>query len=304
MKSDKGKKVLKKKNAKKNNRNRRTNHRREGSNIKLLGLILVSVFLALATIFTGNHIVDRGVSGFIDVAIEGSFSSIDNSINAIESSINTIEELDLLWDTSTEESDEQWFSSMEDLEEYSGDAYVVINDNVPLFTEEELVTTSYETYSELDYLGRVGVAVACIGMDLMPTEERGSISEVTPTGWVQASYDIVDTGWLYNRCHLIGWQLSGEDANEQNLITGTRYLNIEGMVELENMVAEYVQETDNHVMYRVTPHFEGNNLLANGLQIEAYSVEDEGEGICFYVYCYNVQPGITLDYATGENYEK
>ncbi len=262
--------------------------------MKLLGLILASIFLAVSTIYTGNYLTDADSSGLIDVVLE-------SSIEAIENSVNSIDGFDIQWTSDTEEADEEGISSLEELEAYSGDAYVVLNNNEPLFTDEELVTTSYETYSELDNLGRVGVAVACIGLDLMPTEERGSISEVTPTGWVQASYDIVDAGWLYNRCHLIGWQLSGEDANEQNLITGTRYLNIEGMLSFENMVADYVEETGNHVMYRVTPHFEGDNLLANGLQIEAYSVEDEGEGICFHVYCYNVQPGITILYETGEN---
>lgn len=281
------------------NKNKSTNrkksiHKKEGSVIKLFGLILASIFLALSVIFTGNYLTDTDSSGVIDIVLE-------SSINAIEGSVSKIDNLDIQWAQNGEELDEQGISSLEELAEYSGEAYVVLNNNVPLFTEEELVTESYETYSDLDSLGRVGVAEACIGQDLMPTEERGSISEVTPTGWVQASYDIVDAEWLYNRCHLIGWQLSGEDANEQNLITGTRYLNIEGMLSFENMVAEYVEETGNHVMYRVTPHFEGDNLLANGLQIEAYSVEDEGEGICFYVYCYNVQPGITILYETGEN---
>lgn len=289
------------KSQKKSNSTRKKSNDKKRRILKLVGLIFASMVLAWTTIFTGNQIAEYGVSDFLHIAVDHSSEIVDEL--DIQWSLN-LDELDLSWTSSSEESDEQWIASIEDLEAYSGDAYVVLNDNVPLFTTEELVTTSYETYSELDNLGRVGVAEACIGTDLMPTEERGSISEVTPTGWVQASYDIVDAGWLYNRCHLIGWQLSGEDANEQNLITGTRYLNIEGMVELENLVAAYVKETGNHVMYRVTPHFEGDNLLANGLQIEAYSVEDEGEGICFYVYCYNVQPGISLDYATGENSEE
>ena len=179
---------------------------------------------------------------------------------------------------------------------------VAINENVPEFEEEDLTTTSFETYSELDSLGRCGVAYANIGTDLMPTEERESISEVHPTGWQSVTYDIVDGGYLYNRCHLIGYQLTAENANELNLITGTRYLNVEGMLPFENMVADYIEETGNHVLYRVTPVFEGDNLVASGVQIEAMSVEDNGEGILFNVYCYNVQPGITIDYATGDSW--
>ncbi|MCD8145163.1 MAG: DNA/RNA non-specific endonuclease [Oscillospiraceae bacterium] len=184
---------------------------------------------------------------------------------------------------------------------YSGEAYVVLNDNQPDFDEDDLTTVSFETYSELDALGRCGVAFANVGTDLMPTEERGSISEVHPTGWQSVSYDIVDGGYLYNRCHLIGYQLTAENANEKNLITGTRYLNVEGMLPFENMVADYVKETGNHVLYRVTPVFEGDNLVASGVELEALSVEDNGEGILFHVYCYNVQPGVTIDYATGES---
>ena len=186
--------------------------------------------------------------------------------------------------------------------EYDGVPYVEINDNEPEFTEEELTTVSYEEYSELDPLGRCGTAEACIGEDLMPDEEREDISEVEPTGWENREYDIVDGGYVYNRCHLIGFQLSGENANEENLITGTRYMNTEGMLPFENMVAEYVQETDNHVMYRVTPVFEGDDLVASGVQMEAESVEDGGAGICFNIYVYNVQPEIIIDYSTGANW--
>ena len=186
--------------------------------------------------------------------------------------------------------------------EYDGVPYVEINDNEPEFTEEELTTVSYEEYSELDPLGRCGTAEACIGEDLMPDGEREDISEVEPTGWENREYDIVDGGYVYNRCHLIGFQLSGENANEENLITGTRYMNTEGMLPFENMVAEYVQETDNHVMYRVTPVFEGDDLVASGVQMEAESVEDDGAGICFNIYVYNVQPEIIIDYSTGANW--
>ncbi len=191
-----------------------------------------------------------------------------------------------------------------DIPEYAGSPFVEINQNIPEFDEADMSTTSFERYSSLDFRGRCGVAYANIGQDLMPTEERGSISSVTPSGWNNKKYDNVDQGYLYNRCHLIGYQLSGENANEKNLITGTRYLNVDGMLPLENMVAEYVKETGNHVLYRVTPIFEGSNLVASGVQMEAKSVEDDGVGVQFNVYCYNVQPGIEIDYATGESWSK
>ena len=193
--------------------------------------------------------------------------------------------------------------SLEEIPAYDGDPYVVVHDNVPYFTEADLTTESYEYYSDLDALNRCGVTMASIGQDLMPTEERESIGQVKPTGWVTAKYDIVDGKYLYNRCHLIGFQLTGENANERNLITGTRYMNVQGMLPFENMVADYIKETGNHVMYRVTPVFEGDNLVASGVLMEAWSVEDRGDGICFNVYCYNVQPGVEINYATGENWE-
>ena len=182
---------------------------------------------------------------------------------------------------------------------FSDTPYVEIDGNRPHFSESELTTRSYEKYSELDSLGRCGVTVASVGRDIMPTEERGAIGQVKPSGWKTVKYDFVDGKYLYNRCHLIGFQLTGENANRRNLITGTRYMNTEGMLPFENMVADYVKETGNHVAYRVTPVFEGDNLVASGVQMEAYSVEDEGEGICFNVYCYNVQPGVTINYADG-----
>lgn len=185
---------------------------------------------------------------------------------------------------------------------YTNSPYAVVNGNVPFFVESELTTSSFESYSDLDALGRCGAAYACVGQDIMPTEERGSIGQIKPSGWHTVKYDIVDGKYLYNRCHLAGYQLTGENANEKNLITGTRYLNIQGMLPFENMVADYVQETNNHVLYRVTPIFEGNNLVASGVLIEAKSVEDYGEGVEFNVYCYNVQPGIGIDYATGESW--
>lgn len=192
--------------------------------------------------------------------------------------------------------------SLSDVPAYSGKAYTSVNGNVPYFTAAELTTTSFETYSDLDTLGRCGVTYACIGQDLMPTEERGSIGMVKPTGWHTVRYDgLVDGNYLYNRCHLIGYQLTGENANTKNLITGTRYLNIEGMLPFENMVADYIQETSNHVLYRVTPIFEGNSMVANGVLMEGYSVEDKGAGVSYCVFAYNVQPGIEIDYATGES---
>lgn len=179
----------------------------------------------------------------------------------------------------------------------------MLNENKANFTNDEIVKgkNSFEEYSELDSLDRCGVAIASVGRDIMPTEERGSIGMVKPSGWVMAKYDIVDGKYLYNRCHLIGYQLTGENANTKNLITGTRYLNIDGMLGFENAVADYVENTGNHVLYRVTPVFQGNELVARGVQMEAYSVEDNGKGINFNVYCYNVQPGVSIDYATGNS---
>lgn len=193
--------------------------------------------------------------------------------------------------------------SLSSIPAYSGKAYVSVDGNVPNFSAAELTTKGYEKYSNLDSLGRTGVAVASVGKDTMPAdgEKRGDISSIKPTGWVQAKYDCVSGGWLYNRCHLIGWQLSAENANKKNLLTGTKYLNISGMLPFENMVADYIDETGNHVAYRITPIYSGNNLLASGVQMEAYSVEDNGEGISFNVYCYNVQPEVTIDYATGKS---
>lgn len=189
-----------------------------------------------------------------------------------------------------------------DVPAYSGEPYTAVNNNEPYFTSDNLTTEAFENYSELDALGRCGVAYANVCLETMPTEKRGSISEVKPTGWHSVKYDNVDGKSLYNRCHLIGYQLTAENANQQNLITGTRYLNVDGMLPFENMVADYVKETDNHVLYRVTPIFSGDNLVADGVLMEGYSVEDEGDGICFCVYAYNVQPGITIDYATGDSW--
>ena len=194
---------------------------------------------------------------------------------------------------------------LDNIPKYSGSPYVEINNNIPYFTEEEHTTESFEKYSELDILGRCGVAYANICKEIMPAknEERGKIGSVNPSGWKNVKYNgLVDGNYLYNRCHLIGWQLAAENANAKNLITGTRYLNVEGMLPFENKVADYIKNKDkNHVLYRVTPIFEGSNLVASGVQIEAYSVEDNGDGICFNIYAYNVQPGIEINYKTGES---
>lgn len=191
--------------------------------------------------------------------------------------------------------------TLSDLPAYSGDAYTVINGNVPDFKDEDMSTDSFEMYSDLDELGRCGVAYANVGTDIMPTEDRGSIGKIKPTGWHTVKYDNIDGNYLYNRCHLVGYQLIAENANERNLISGTRYLNVDGMLPFENMVTDYVKETDNHVLYRVSPIFEGDNLVASGVQMEAKSVEDNGEGILFNVFCYNVQPDIDINYATGDS---
>ena len=182
---------------------------------------------------------------------------------------------------------------------YYDSPYTIVNNNEPYFEESDYTTESFETYSPLDSLGRCTMAYANVSTDTMPTEDRGSISQVKPTGWQSTKYDNVDGGYLYNRCHLIGWQLTAENANEENLITGTRYLNVDGMLPFENMIADYIKETGNHVLYRVTPIFFDDDLVAYGVRMEAKSVEDDGEGICFHVFCYNVQPGIDIDYSDG-----
>ena len=190
-----------------------------------------------------------------------------------------------------------------DIPAYAGNSFVILDDNKPAFSKQDRERTdAFETYSDLDELGRCGVAYANICKELMPTEERGAIGMVKPTGWHTVKYDNVEGKYLYNRCHLIGYQLAGENANEKNLITGTRYLNVTGMLKFEDQVADYVKATDHHVLYRVTPVFEEDNLVATGVEMEAYSVEDKGKGVSFHVFVYNVQPGIDIDYATGESW--
>lgn len=207
----------------------------------------------------------------------------------------------------TEEENNSGITDGFTIPEYTGEPYVRVNDNVPFFTEEEKTTDTFESYSELDNLGRCGMAFANVSRELMPTGKRGKIGSVKPSGWRQAKYEgLIDSDppFLYNRCHLIAYCLTAENANEKNLITGTHYMNVEGMLPFEEQVAKYLDRNDNHVLYRVTPVFEGDNLVAGGVLMEAYSVEDDGEGICFCVYCYNVQPGIAIDYATGKSHSE
>ena len=202
-----------------------------------------------------------------------------------------------------EENIQEETNTIQELPEYTGKSYVKINNNKPTFKEEEKTTQSFENYSELDHLNRCQTAYANLSKETMPTEKRGQIGMIKPSGWHTIKYDIVEGKYLYNRCHLIGYQLSGENANEKNLITCTRQMNTKGMLDFENKVAKYIEETNNHVLYKVTPIFQEENLLASGIQIEALSVEDNGKGISFNVYIFNVQDGITIDYKTGNSKE-
>lgn len=193
------------------------------------------------------------------------------------------------------------YNSISEIPEYSGQIFVKINNDIPYFDSKDYTTEPFEKYSKLDKKGRCGIAYANICKEIMPHDgdERGDISSIKPTGWKQEKYN---GEYLYNRCHLIGHQLSDEDANELNLITGTRYFNVYGMLPFENKVADYVEKhQNNHVLYRVTPVFKGDNLVASGVQMEAYSIEDNGAGLHFNVYVYNVQPGINIDYKTGKS---
>ena len=256
--------------------------------VSSLALLLITLAIILSS-FTGCDLLDRdGGSGNAGGSSQSSQSGSQSGQSGNQSGQNN-----------TAPS----FATLNDIPPFSGEPFVVLNENKPDFKATELVTKSYETYSEFDSLGRCGVVIACIGKDLMPTDDREEIGSVTPSGWVQKKYDteLVEGGYLYNRCHLIGFQLTGENANKLNLITGTRYMNVDGMLPFENMVADYIKETNNHVLYRVTPIFDGNDLVASGVVMEAFSVEDNGEGICFNVYVYNNQPGITINYATGES---
>lgn len=237
----------------------------------------------------------------IGVLVFGSW--VKEANNTILENNTTIQiESDFQENTRIENSEVSELSEiLDNIPAYSSEAYTIINNNIPFFNESDLVTYSYEKYSELDSLGRCGMVIANVGKDIMPTEERGNIGMIKPSGWHTVKYQGIDGNYLYNRCHLLGYQLTAENANVKNLITGTRYMNVQGMLPFENQVAEYVKTTNNHVLLRVTPIFEGNNLLASGVLMEAKSVEDNGKGVLFNVYCYNVQPGVTIDYATGES---
>ncbi len=259
--------------------------------IKRRFLSVAALLLAFLLVLTGCAELTEGVS-----------DPLAQSGNSSDTNISTV--LDASSD-SAGSSEPSWnWDDLSQIPPYRGAPYVTVQGNVPNFSEEELTTTGYESYTPLDEFGRCGVVIASLGLETMPAkgEERGSIGHVYPSGWVQARYDFVDNKYLYNRCHLIGWQLSAENDNECNLITGTRYMNVDGMLPFENMVADYIKETGNHVAYRITPVFEGNNLVCTGVQMEAYSVEDNGDGICFNVFCYNVQPGVTINYGTGYSY--
>lgn len=256
--------------------------------------IALCELLAIATIFTGCASTDlsgtegAGYAAGAVVAGEdssGALGSKDKADGPQEDLVNN-----------------NSYVSLDAIPAYDGKAYVAVNNNEPFFTDSDMTTTAFENYSDLDSLGRCGVAYANICKDIMPTEERGKIGMIKPSGWHTVKYDVIKDRYLYNRCHLIGYQLAGENANPKNLITGTRYLNVEGMLPFENLVADYVNNTGNHVLYRVTPMFSGSNLVANGVLIEAKSVEDNGGGILFNVYCYNVQPGVGINYENGDSW--
>lgn len=275
----------------------------------LLSILCLIAVLLSAFSGCGSENISETTTEITEATVENKIT--ENETEAITDSSETEKKEEKTTEKETEKQtkpqsvgDDSSKAVLSEIPEYSGRAYVVINDNVPSFNKYELTTKGYETYASLDNFGRCGGAVASCGREIMPRpeEERGSISAVKPSGWVQAQYDWVSGKYLYNRCHLIGWQLSAENANKRNLITGTRYMNTEGMLPFENMVADYIKETNNHVAYRITPVYDGNDLVAKGVQMEAYSVEDDGEGICFNVFCYNVQPGVEIDYTTGRSW--
>ena len=256
--------------------------------------IALCELLAIATIFTGCASTDlsgtegTGYAAGAEVAGEDSSGALDSKDKVDGPQENLV--------------NNNSYVSLDAIPAYDGRAYVAVNNNEPFFTDSDMTTTAFENYSDLDSLGRCGVAYANICKDIMPTEERGKIGMIKPSGWHTVKYDVIKDRYLYNRCHLIGYQLAGENANPKNLITGTRYLNVEGMLPFENLVADYVNNTGNHVLYRVTPMFSGSNLVANGVLIEAKSVEDNGGGILFNVYCYNVQPGVGINYENGDSW--
>ena len=256
--------------------------------------IALCELLAIATIFIGCASTDlSGTEGAGHVA---------GAVVAGEDSSGALGSKDKVDGPQEDLVNNNSYVSLDAIPAYDGKAYVAVNNNEPFFTDSDMTTTAFENYSDLDSFGRCGVAYANICKDIMPTEERGKIGMIKPSGWHTVKYDVIKDRYLYNRCHLIGYQLAGENANPKNLITGTRYLNVEGMLPFENLVADYVNNTGNHVLYRVTPMFSGSNLVANGVLIEAKSVEDNGGGILFNVYCYNVQPGVGINYENGDSW--
>lgn len=258
--------------------------------------IALCELLAIATIFTGCASTDlAGTEGAGQTA--GAVVAGEDSSGALGSkdTADAGKPQDELVNNNS-------YVSLDAIPAYDGKAYVAVNNNEPFFTDSDMTTTAFENYSDLDSLGRCGVAYANICKEIMPTEKRGKIGMIKPSGWHTVKYDVIKDRYLYNRCHLIGYQLAGENANPKNLITGTRYLNVEGMLPFENLVADYVNNTGNHVLYRVTPIFSGSNLVANGVLIEAKSVEDNSGGILFNVYCYNVQPGVGINYENGDSW--
>ena len=256
--------------------------------------IALCELLAIATIFTGCASTDlSGTEGAGHAA--GAVVAGEDSSGALGSKDKADGPQEDLVNNNS-------YVSLDAIPAYDGKAYVAVNNNEPFFSDSDMTTTAFENYSDLDSLGRCGVAYANICKDIMPTEERGKIGMIKPSGWHTVKYDVIKDRYLYNRCHLIGYQLAGENANPKNLITGTRYLNVEGMLPFENLVADYVNNTGNHVLYRVTPMFSGSNLVANGVLIEAKSVEDNGGGILFNIYCYNVQPGVGINYENGDSW--
>ena len=280
---------------------------------KTVGIISTVIVLSAIGSFLPDSDIDQSVETSDQlISTTYSISSTTNTTGEIKE--NSTTELDTTLVTPTIQSTKQEtkkstkknntthkINNSDSVAKYNGKAYISLKSK-PDFLKSDYTTTSFEYYSPLDSLGRCGVCFACIGRDIMPTEERGEIGPVKPTGWHTVRYDdLIADKYLYNRCHLIGYQLSGENANTRNLITGTRYLNVTGMLPFENKVANYVERTNNHVLYRVTPDFHGKELVARGVQIEALSVEDNGSGICFNVYCYNVQPGIIIDYSNGDS---
>ena len=256
--------------------------------------IAICELLAIATIFIGCASTDlSGTEGAGHAA---------GAVVAGEDSSGALGSKDKVDGPQEDLVNNNSYVSLDAIPAYDGKAYVAVNNNEPFFTDSDMTTTAFENYSDLDSLGRCGVAYANICKDIMPTEERGKIGMIKPSGWHTVKYDVIKDRYLYNRCHLIGYQLAGENANPKNLITGTRYLNVEGMLPFENLVADYVNNTGNHVLYRVTPMFSSSNLVANGVLIEAKSVEDNGGGILFNVYCYNVQPGVGINYENGDSW--